>query len=162
MLAKSIVISPRFQLMGKLHQEGTIETVLENLFMHFNIGMLKNFTGFEKSENITDDWLQAYSAPFSSKEECIAAVRLPKSIVDGQSELWHPFTPIEIKAARNTPAIMIEGMKDKGLAPEYYIPMFKQGFPDGKVHELPNAGHYLQEDEPQAIASLIEQFITQT
>jgi haloalkane dehalogenase len=50
-------------------------------------------------------------------------------------------------------------MKDKAIEPDYAIRDFKALFPDSKVVEMPNAGHYSQEDEPELLINLIKEFI---
>ncbi len=46
-------------------------------------------------------------------------------------------------------------MKDMGLGNEATIEQWLAHFPDAPVTRLENASHYLQEDEPKAIADAI-------
>ena len=162
LLAEGIGTSPWFHMMGGLYENGTFDPVVKNLFQYATVSLMTDHLGFEKRTNITEDWIRAYSEPFKTEEETRAAVAFPKSIVDGSNDLWHPFDEDELKVARSKPTIMIEGLKDKGLPPELYMAIFRESFPEGQVYELPRAGHFLQEDEPQAVASLIDQFIRTT
>ena len=50
-------------------------------------------------------------------------------------------------------------MKDKAIEPDYAIRDFKALFPGSKVVEMPNAGHYSQEDEPELLINLIKEFM---
>ena len=50
-------------------------------------------------------------------------------------------------------------MKDKAIEPDYAIRDFKALFPSSKVVEMPNAGHYSQEDEPELLINLIKEFM---
>ncbi len=159
LLAEGIGASPWFEMMGGLYEKGVYDLVVKNFFQYSTLSLIADHLGFEKISNITEDWMRAYSEPFNVEEETLAAVAFPKSIVDGSNDLWLPFDEDEIRVARAKPTIMIEGLKDKGLPPELYMAIFREAFPDGEIYELPNAGHFLQEDEPQAIASLITQFI---
>jgi len=67
-----------------------------------------------------------------------------------------------LRAFKAAIGLMIEGMRDQVLLPQYFIPIFEAAFPHGKVYRLENAGHFLYEDEPTAIALLIQQFIDLT
>ncbi len=158
-IAEGIGTSPWFHMMGGLYENGTFDPVVKNLFRYGTVSLITDHLGFEKRSNITEDWIRAYSEPFKTEEETRAAVAFPKSIVDGSNDLWHPFNEDELKVVRSKPAIMIEGLKDKGLPPKLYMTIFREAFPNSPIYELPNAGHFLQEDEPQTIASLIDQFI---
>ena len=57
------------------------------------------------------------------------------------------------------PAELVYGMQDKAINPQYAIKDFKSLFPNSKVTELKNAGHFSQEDEPEKIISLIKTFV---
>jgi len=57
---------------------------------------------------------------------------------------------------------MVEGMKDHAIDPERAIADFKALYPNGPVVRLPNAGHFCQEDAPEIIVPLIQQFLQMT
>jgi haloalkane dehalogenase len=40
-----------------------------------------------------------------------------------------------------------------------YLEEWQIRFPDAEVHELTDAGHYLLEDAPQTVLSLVDQFL---
>ena len=50
-------------------------------------------------------------------------------------------------------------MSDRTLQPDYLIPLYKEAFPNGMLHELEGVGHYCHEDAPEEIAKLIDSFI---
>jgi haloalkane dehalogenase len=60
------------------------------------------------------------------------------------------------------PAMMIEGMQDHAIWPHVAIAGFRAFFPQGTVHELPEAGHFIQEDAPEIVVPLIEEFCLRT
>jgi haloalkane dehalogenase len=60
------------------------------------------------------------------------------------------------------PAMMIEGMRDRAIWPHVAIAGFRAFFPKGTVHELANAGHFIQEDAPEIVVPLIEEFCLRT
>ena len=70
--------------------------------------------------------------------------------------------PRELEAIRRKPAMLAEGLRDRAILPETVLTHFRTGFPAGAVIELPNAGHFCQEDEPAILIALIEQFLQLT
>jgi haloalkane dehalogenase len=60
------------------------------------------------------------------------------------------------------PAMMVEGMQDRAIWPHVAIAGFRAFFPRGTVHELHSAGHFIQEDAPEAVIALIEEFCSRT
>ena len=58
--------------------------------------------------------------------------------------------------------MLAEGMKDQAIEPATAILDFKTLWPEGPVVELPNAGHFCQEDAPETLVALIQQFIQMT
>ena len=50
-------------------------------------------------------------------------------------------------------------MQDRAIEPDYAIRDFKSLFPSSKVIEMPNAGHYSQEDEPETLVKIIKEFM---
>ena len=50
-------------------------------------------------------------------------------------------------------------MQDNAIYPDYAIRDFKALFPGSKVTQIPGAGHYSQEDEPQILIDLIKKFM---
>jgi haloalkane dehalogenase len=40
-----------------------------------------------------------------------------------------------------------------------YLKEWRRRFPDAEVHELPDAGHYLLEDAPEPVLSIVDQFL---
>ena len=58
--------------------------------------------------------------------------------------------------------MMAEGMRDQALPAAAAIAQFKAQFPTAPVVELPQAGHFCQEDAPETLVALIQQFIQHT
>jgi haloalkane dehalogenase len=55
---------------------------------------------------------------------------------------------------RQKPLLLTWGMKDAAFEPSF-IPGWRRRFPDNQLLELPNAKHFIQEDESAAIAQAI-------
>jgi pimeloyl-ACP methyl ester carboxylesterase len=63
---------------------------------------------------------------------------------------------------RAKPAMLAEGIRDRAIPPKIPLTHFRAAFPNGPVVELENAGHFAQEDAPETLIALIEQFIQTT
>jgi pimeloyl-ACP methyl ester carboxylesterase len=51
------------------------------------------------------------------------------------------------------------GMKDRAISPAVQIADFQGIWPDRPIVKLPNAGHFSQEDAPDALIALIQLFV---
>ena len=67
-----------------------------------------------------------------------------------------------LEKLRAKPAMLAEGMLDKAMPPAMVMDDFRRLFPKGPIVELPNAGHFCQEDAPETLVALIQQFIQMT
>jgi cis-3-alkyl-4-acyloxetan-2-one decarboxylase len=57
------------------------------------------------------------------------------------------------------PAMYVHGEEDRALPTDFSVSYFRSTWPTGPVVTLPGVGHFLQEDAPEAVIALIEQFI---
>ncbi|AGY59733.1 alpha/beta fold hydrolase [Gloeobacter kilaueensis] len=158
--ARNVAEAEYFRWMARLHRERTLETVLSHLG-HLVLALMLGLQGFENRAVMNQTWLSAYSLPFCTPPECLGAIAFPKSIVDGTVR-FEIADAGAVAALRNRPATMIVGMQDRVLKPEYLRAPVREAFPDAPVHRLHGAGHFLYEDEPEAITLLIDQFIQYT
>ena len=55
--------------------------------------------------------------------------------------------------------MLAEGMRDKAIPPATAIADFETVWPGRPIVRLSNAGHFCQEDAPDTLVALIEQFI---
>ena len=67
--------------------------------------------------------------------------------------------PGAMETIRSKPAMCVHGEEDRAIPTEFAVACFKSIWPDGPVVTLPGVGHFLQEDAPEAVTALIEQFI---
>ena len=148
-----------FQWVLTTHKNGTYRTIMENLGSHVVSNMKKLY--FHDSSVITPDWIRAYSLPFATPEETIAAVEFPLD-----AALWRikDYVVEGIKTGnlskiRSKPAILAEGMADQAMPPAAVIDDFKRLFPDAPIVELENVGHFCQEDAPKTLVALIQLFL---
>jgi haloalkane dehalogenase len=155
LLSQAIARAPYFQWMGSLYKRGIMDTVLGE-FGAVIPTVMRDLQGIVTPRAADPNWVRAYASPFATPAECAGAIALPKSIVSGAN-----FDPPDLQAAKALaakPAMMIYGMQDRVLLPQYLIRIFELQFPHAPVYRLSNAGHFLQEDEPAAIANLIDLF----
>ena len=152
-------LSPWFQWINKHYQDQTLDGILGELGSTLlSVMKIPNFTN---NNIINDTWINAYSSQFPDRASCIGAINFPLDallnrivpyIVEGIKQG-------DLKSLCSKPAILAYGMKDKAIEPDYAIRDFKALFPGSKVVEMPNAGHYSQEDEPELLINLIKEFM---
>ena len=152
-------LSPWFQWINKHYQDKTLDGILGELGSTLlSVMKIPNFTN---NNIINETWINAYSAQFPDRASCKGAINFPLDallnrivpyIVEGIKQG-------DLKSLCLKPAVLAYGMKDKAIEPDYAIRDFKALFPDSKVVELPNAGHYSQEDEPELLINLIKEFM---
>lgn len=141
-------------------ENGRTEAVLTNLGS--TVVDVMKIIGFENSSVIDDTWIRAYSAPFPTPDECRGALEFPLDVHHGRIAEYLAEGFGGVDALRSKPAMLAEGMRDHAIPPAFAIADFKGLWPDGPVVELPNAGHFCQEDVPETLVALIQQFVQMT
>lgn len=155
-LAQNGAAAPWFRWIAAAHANGTLEPVLGQL--DYTILSTLKLNGFERNEVITDTWLRAYRAPFPTPEACLGAIGWAKGFAEG-AHRFEPADPPAAKALARKPALAIWGMADRTLQPRFFLPLFREAFPNGAVRELEGVGHYTHEDAPGEVAKLIDAFL---
>lgn len=151
-----------FQWVLKTHEDGTYREVMKHLNTNVT-GIMKKLY-FHDSSVMTEDWIRAYSLPFETPQEAIGAIEFP---LDAALNRIRDYVVEGIKMGnlsklRTKPAMLAEGMADKAMPPAMVIDDFKRLFPNGPIVKLENVGHFCQEDAPQTLIALIQQFIQMT
>jgi pimeloyl-ACP methyl ester carboxylesterase len=152
--------SPWFQWIGQHHEAGTLEETLGHLGS--NILSVMKLIGFENSAAVDDAWIRAYSAPFPDKAACLGAIEFPLDAYLGRARDYMLEARDNLPRLAEKPAMFVEGMQDHAIDPERAIAGFKAVYPNGPVVRLPKAGHFCQEDAPEIIVPLIQQFMQMT
>ncbi len=152
-------VSPWFRWIAKAEADGSLDCVLGQI--GFNVLSTLKLNGFENNGIINDNWLEAYSAPFATPADCLGAIGWAKGFATGAHRFETP-DPAADRAIRDKPALAIWGEADRTLQAEYFLPLFSALFPAAPVNRLAGVGHYCTEDAPEAVATLISQFIRQT
>lgn len=156
LLAQAIAAAPYFRYMASLYRRGLMDTVLGELGTLVPT-IMRDLQGVVSTHANDPTWVRAYSAPFTTPAECVGAIALPKFIVAGERVT----VPDSVAAVRilSKPTMMIYGMRDRVLIPEFFINIFKSQYPESIIYRLENAGHFAPDDEPEVIAHLIDLFI---
>jgi pimeloyl-ACP methyl ester carboxylesterase len=156
-------LTPWFTAIKEMEEAGQLEVVLGNL--RYLAGGIMMMLGLQRREIVTDTWLRAYAAAFPTLNECRGAIEFPRDglHLERIRETLVASLPGLFKLGQaGVPAMMIEGMQDHAIWPHVVIAGFRAFFPQGKVHEVPGAGHFIQEDAPEIVVPLIEEFCLKT
>jgi pimeloyl-ACP methyl ester carboxylesterase len=138
--------------------KGTYEKILGNLKKTLP-GLLAG--GVSKETKITETMIRAYTAPFPDKASCKGAMAFPLDIPVGRN---HPSAPImhsileRRNLLRDKSKIIIWGLKDP-VFPRMILNWWLQAYPRTEIHELSEASHFLQEDAPDKIVKIIQEFL---
>lgn len=156
-------LTPWFSAIKEMEDGGQLEAVLGNL-RHL-VGAIMMMLGMQRREVVTDTWLSAYAAAFSTVAECRGAIAFP---LEGlhldriRNTLVAALPALYQLGMDGTPAMMIEGMRDRAIWPHVALAGFRAFFPHGTVHQLAHAGHFIQEDAHETVVPLIEEFCSRT
>jgi haloalkane dehalogenase len=149
-----------FRWVGANLDNGRLRAVLTDLPM--TITSVMRYLGFENTAAINRTWERAYGSPFETAEESLGALEFPLDAYLGRVTSYVTEGAAGIAALKQKPAMLAEGMKDRAIPPDVAIADFKAMWPEGPIVELPNAGHFCQEDAPETLVALIQQFIQMT
>ncbi|MDH3754133.1 MAG: alpha/beta fold hydrolase [Acidimicrobiia bacterium] len=92
--------------------------------------------------------------PTPASREGIAV--FPKQILDAHPWLGEVETRVAATLG-DKPVVLIFGRKDPALASDATIARWRAEFPDATFVDLPDAGHYIQEDAPDEIVAAIRE-----
>ena len=114
-----------------------------------------------KRRPMTRDLRRAYVAPYDSWGHRIAILRfvqdIPLSAADPGYELVS-WVQDRLHLLRSVPMLILWGMKDF-VFDHHFLDDWVRYFPDARVHRFPEAGHYVFEDEADAISGLVPVFL---
>jgi cis-3-alkyl-4-acyloxetan-2-one decarboxylase len=159
-LSANAAESPWFRWIAEAEKEGRLDQVLHEL--HFNILSTLKLNGFEQNNLITETWMNAYRAAFTTPSETAGALGWAKGFATGAHIFEAPPSPEVQEKISTLPALAIWGSADKTLHAKHFIPLFRMVFPSGQIYELKDAGHYSLEDAPETIGALVLQFLDLT
>lgn len=111
--------------------------------------------GVERKEQLTEDVLRPYQAPFEARDARKAL------LLTGARLGMRGFRQISEKLPEfKVPVRLIYGENDR-ILPDVAQTMerVKRDLPQAEIASLPNCGHFLQEDEPERLSELLAEFI---
>jgi cis-3-alkyl-4-acyloxetan-2-one decarboxylase len=114
-----------------------------------------------KQRPMTRELFNSYIAPYDSWNNRIAVLRFVQDIplrpVDRSYELVS-WVQDRLALLRNVPMLILWGMKDF-VFDDHFLQEWLRYFPGASVQRFPQAGHYLCEDETDAINGLVPAFL---
>lgn len=111
--------------------------------------------GMVSEDTKTNDVFSAYARPFQSNRR--GPMTLQRSI--RQVDDWLSETESMLERLSTIPVELVWGLEDKGLGDEHTLGRWLEHFPDAGVTRLPHASHFLQEDDPGAIAEAVRRIV---
>jgi len=110
--------------------------------------------GIARAVRRTPAILKAYTDPFPTPASRIGTWVFPRAI--RRSAGWLAEIERQLPRLRDKPVALVWGMKDAGFGREAIIERWLSHFPGASVDRLPEAKHFLQEDEPERIAAAVK------
>lgn len=104
--------------------------------------------------DVTEDEMRHYRDVAPTPHSRTGHAVFPKAIV-GETAWLNQLEARVTATLSDTPMLRIMGMKDVPLTTKAYLRKWDEIWPDATKLDLPNAGHFWQEDEPVAAANAI-------
>jgi len=140
-----------------MEERGILEDVLGDMDMYIP----RMFASTLMHGTAIETMIRAYAAPFPDRSFCIGAIAFPRDIPVGDD---HPSAATmrsiqkKLGLLKDKAKIIIWGMKDP-IFPRLVLDWWRKVYPDAESHELVEAGHFLQEDAPEKIVTIITNFL---
>jgi haloalkane dehalogenase len=151
--------TPWFQWIEQHEQAGTLQGILGELGSTA-LSVMK-IVGFQNTSAVDDTWIRAYSAPFPDRESCVGAIEFPLDVhyARFQEYVIAGLQTGNLEAVKEKPAALVYGLEDRAISPQWAVEDFRLLFPAAPVVELPGVGHFCQEDAPETLVAMIQQFV---
>jgi pimeloyl-ACP methyl ester carboxylesterase len=154
-LANTAVVLPEHPHGTTFHRLARLPVVSDLLFrgLGFPLNVLHRVQGDRRS--IRGEVARAYRYPLRTWAERVAPLALARMVPDGPG---HPSVPAirrgeEWARSFAGPMALVWGMRDPILARA--LPRHERTFPQAPVTRIETAGHFLQEEVPEALAAAI-------
>lgn len=117
--------------------------------------------GFERAAQVDETWVRAYASPFPDVASCRGALQFPRNIASPATfEFFQELAAQhDVAALKALPAMCVHGEADRAIPTGSSVLGFRSFWPNAPVVTLPGVGHFLQEDAPETVCALIEQFL---
>ena len=120
--------------------------------------LVKNGMYYKRRKS--DEVFRAYVDPFPGPHERYGTYVFPRAIRKSHAMLAR--LERQLASLREIPAELVWGMKDQAFGSEAVIRQWLSHLPNADVTRLEKASHYLQEDQPDAIADAIRRRLADT
>jgi cis-3-alkyl-4-acyloxetan-2-one decarboxylase len=142
-----------------LHEPFRTRGLGEILGLGANLFVETMFGGMRR-ESATPLVAEAYRAPFPDYHSRVPILAFARDVPIGRA---HPTAPYmhqvaEQAAGLRRPTLVVWAMRDR-VFPPMLLEVWRGLYPHAEVVELPEARHYLQEDEPEAITEAVVAFL---
>tara|TARA_B100002052_G_scaffold89810_1_gene82573 strand:- start:2058 stop:2972 length:915 start_codon:yes stop_codon:yes gene_type:complete len=145
-----------FKWIGEGLENGRTEAVLRNAGS--TVVSIMKLLGVS-SKVIDQTWIEAYSSPFPDYESSIGAYEFPIDAYLGRIGEYVLEGLQGVEDLTSKPAILLEGLEDYAIPPEFAMADFISLWPSSPVIKLPGVGHFCQEDAPEILVASILQFL---
>lgn len=154
--------TPWFQWIEKHEEAGTLAGILGELGSTL-LSVMK-IIGFQNTGVADDTWVRAYSAPFPDRASCKGAIEFPLDVHYGR---FLNYTLAGLKtgnlaAVKSKPAMLVSSDLDFGIDPDFAREDFRLIFPEAPIVPLTGVGHFCQEDVPETLVALLQNFMQST
>ena len=122
------------------------------------------FRGGTHAERLGPSERAAYLAPHAGSESRTGVLAYPRLIP------WDPGNPTwevgrhneeNLHRLADKPVLIAWPLKDRGFR-QRTLAMWRERFPEAEVHEIEDAGHYIQEDAHEQVIPLLLDFLRKT
>ena len=130
-----------------------------------NILSVLKLIGFANHRVVSDDWIRAYASAFPTPESCKGAKAFPLNTINPAS--WSYLEaqmkqPGVVEAMSTKPAMAVLGEEDRSLPVILARAFLHEIWPGAPFVTLPHVSHFAQEDAPETLVAMIEQFVQST
>jgi pimeloyl-ACP methyl ester carboxylesterase len=122
------------------------------------------FRGGTHPERLGENEKAAYLAPHPSWASRAGVLAYPRLIPWEASHITAPLgAHVEqgLDRLHDKPVLIVWPLKDRGFK-QPSLALWRRRFPNAEVHEIEDAGHYLQEDAPEQVIPLLVDFLRRT
>lgn len=130
--------------------------LLPILYRYFNFSpqfILPQSFGEQK---LSRSLLRQYTRPFARIAEREGPLAFAHSLLNDQA--WFESLWEQRNLLQNKPMLLLWGMKDQVIKPKH-LDKFLEGFPYAISKQLPTAGHFPQEEQPDKVATMLQEFL---